>query len=236
MNLQSRRLIELHAAAGRDQARFGRIPVKRLQSLELVVAEDVPDIIAQVSPGHGLTLRIGRVVRAGDLVRLGHPEIPRALQPRHIGGTDRTGPAGPDCVYERQSGGLRPELAEIDLADAWWRLQEERDVADDQRRVGAFQHRLEIRRHRHRLRRRTEYPRQQHARQRDGRPRAGIHRDAADIARLDARVNRHRGHRTAGRHRRTGNEDVWLWAAQILDRGNETDVDRVRVEQPGAFR
>src|SRR5262249_33661615 len=74
------------------QTELAGVPVKGLQPLELLAAEDVLDIIAQVAARHRLTRRVVRIVGRGDGVRLRHPFVARALQQPHVPWRERTGP------------------------------------------------------------------------------------------------------------------------------------------------
>jgi len=79
-----------------------------------------------------------------------------------------------------------------------------------------------------------EEPRAQDTDEGDRRPRAGVQRDRPDIRHRLLRVKRHRRDRAA-RHDGQVRHDAVRTAAQIFDRGNQADINRVVVQQARAF-
>src|SRR4051794_16970657 len=71
-------IVKAERSVERRKSELAGVAIERLQPLDRVVSEEVPDIIAQVTPGDGLAGRILRIIGGGDGVGLCHPLVARA--------------------------------------------------------------------------------------------------------------------------------------------------------------
>src|SRR4051812_25093767 len=91
-------IVETQRPVERHQPEFAGVAVERLQSLDLVLIEEVPDIIAQVAAGDGLARGVLGEVGGRDGVGLRHALIARAPQHRHVAPCQRLRPTRPAGV------------------------------------------------------------------------------------------------------------------------------------------
>src|SRR5574338_1551940 len=137
-------MIETDRSRVVGKAELGGVAVERLQPLEFLTTQDVPDIIAQVSPRDRLTAAVTRVIAVGHVVGMRDPLVACVPQGGGVGRRYRVRPAHPARVDERQACHLPPRFAEIDLPNIYGlMIQQERRVADDEPGIGLREHGVE---------------------------------------------------------------------------------------------
>src|SRR6266446_5282186 len=116
-------MIKAQRSVERRKVELRGVPVKRPETLELFVAEEVPNIIAQVLLRHRFAGRIVRKVRARHVGRVRDTLVASPLQGLDLLRRHRIGPAGPERIHKRQTRRTRPEVSKVDLLNC--RFQEQ---------------------------------------------------------------------------------------------------------------
>jgi hypothetical protein len=154
-----------------------------------------------------------------------------------ISGINRSGPPSPEGPHEREARQARPLRAQVDPGQpGGLMIEEERRIADQQRRVVALDARGRV--GRHRLEHRVDPPRfpAEDAREPGGRPRARVQADPAHLGQRHARKERDGCDVAVRDDSKVGHDLVRLLAAQVFDRRDHAEIDPALVQQPRALR
>jgi len=114
-------------------------------------------------------------------------------------------------------------------------IEQQRDVADEQRGIAGLEHTPRLGCHHLDLRRDAEVPRAENPEQRHRRAGAGVEGDRADAVDRLMAEDRHRGDRAVGADGHPGDRDVRL-ASQVLDGRHQAEVHLAAVEKLRAAR
>ncbi len=209
---------------------------KAFEARALAVAELVAKIMTQVRPNGAGPRAVARRVRPARCRR--SPQG-RGRAPRQ-GRAGAAAPSAPGRPAQAANTNGRPVSARHASPRSSFStrcrggVDLEGGVADHQRRVGRGQHLAEHGPHRHELRGDIPVVRAQHARERHRRARAGVDGQPPHLRDRHRREHRHREDRPIRPNRHVGHQAVV--AAQVLDGGNETEVDLAGVQARRAHR
>src|SRR5262249_55452909 len=92
--------------------------IEELEAAALILAEEILDIISQVSRPQSRVLGRGAEIGGGNFVRMGHPAIASLLQRADVGRQECSGSPGPEGPDKRQTGRPRPDLTKVDLLES----------------------------------------------------------------------------------------------------------------------
>src|SRR3954451_9796080 len=102
--LQACRLEKPQLPRARHEPLFFRVTIERFQPLELLVAEGVLNIIAQVPLRDSLPARVVRVIGTRYFISPRDPLVSGTLKQGHLVRVHRRRPPGPHRINERQPG------------------------------------------------------------------------------------------------------------------------------------
>src|SRR3989442_7994798 len=96
-------MIKAQRSVERHEVELRSVFVERPQTLELVVAEEVLNIIAQVPPGDRFARRIVRKVGARHIGGMRDALVPSVLQRLNLLRRHGIGPPRPECIHKRKT-------------------------------------------------------------------------------------------------------------------------------------